>query len=138
MLKRVITILTFLLAFIAAHATAQVTGTVTYDGTNKTVYWDSSSPASTAPDDVVVAYVLEANTAPQTGNTTTTPVKSWTVTGTATQFTLPTAEVPARPFYLSVRAVSQASLKSAHSNTLLFREPGTPTAPARLRTTPAP
>jgi hypothetical protein len=138
LIRRVIFILTCLLAFIAAHASAQVTETKVYTGGPATVYWDPVTSTSPLPEDAVVRYELDSSGTLQTGNGNEVFLKNWfTATGSgATSFTIPTVEVPARPFYLSVRAVTASGAKSQHSNTLLFKDPGIPPAPTKLRTTP--
>jgi hypothetical protein len=135
-LRTVIWLATLLAAFAAPPASAQVT-----TGTPVNVYvptgsyttdWNAATPASAAPEDAVAGYTVVAATVVQTGAGTGVTVKTWDV-GNVLTLTLPGAELPAAPFFLSVRARSVAGLVSQHSNSLPFQPAGTPSAPTTFR-----
>lgn len=123
------------LAMVGA-AVAQITQTVTYTSGNTRVYWDAATASTTVPEDQIAGYELAASQVLQTGTGTNVFVRTWAI-GNVLTHEIPAGEMPARPFHLSVRAVTVSGAKSAHSNTLLFRDPGLPTAPGNLRRTPA-
>jgi len=125
-----------LLLALALPASAQVTpGTppVVFTPTgNTTVYWDASVPTTTAPEDAIVGYTAVAATVVQVASGTNVSIKTWDV-GNVTTLTLPGGQLPAIPFFLSVRAKSASGLVSQHSNSLPFSPAGTPSAPPNLR-----
>lgn len=96
--------------------------------------WDASAPTSPLPEDQIAGYEVAAFDVVQTGTGTRVAVRTWMV-GNVTTFAIPAGEVPAspRPFFVSVRAISVGGLKSAHSNSLGFRDPSVPAAPGNLR-----
>lgn len=135
---------TVLLSFVAAlvallapvSAAAQVTAThAVRPGQPISLAWDApTAPTTGLPDDNVTGYEVALSQVVQTSYGTDVFVRTWAV-GNTTSFAIPANEVPAapRPFYLSVRAVSAAGLRSAHSNSLAFRDPSAPGAPGNLR-----
>lgn len=129
------------LALTAVTATAQVTAThAILPGQGIALAWDAPPPPTTGlAEDAITGYEVALSQVVQTGTGTNVFVKTWAV-GTATGFAIPAAEVPPspRPFYVSVRAVSAAGLKSSHSNSLAFRDPSAPGAPGNLRRPTAP
>lgn len=121
------------LVLLPSTAFGQLTATHGYlPGQALTVAWDASVPGSTIPEDALAGYEVVASTVLQTGTGTNVTVRTWAI-GNVTTFAIPAAEVPARPFYLSVRARSVGNLLSGHSNSLLFRDPSAPSAPGSLR-----
>jgi hypothetical protein len=135
---------TFLLSCLAAclallapvSAAAQVTAThAIVPGQPIPLAWDAPAPSTTGlAEDAVTGYEVAVSQVVQSGTGTNVFVRTFAV-GNATTFAIPAAEVPTapRPFYVSVRAVSGAGLKSSHSNSLAFRDPSAPAAPGTLR-----
>ena len=125
-----------LAAVLAAPVSAQVVpGTpvnVYVPGGSYTTDWNAATPASSAPEDAIAGYTVIAASTVQTDNGSSVSIRTWDV-GNVTTLTLPGSELPAAPFFLSVRARSVAGLVSQHSNSLPFQPAGMPSAPTTFR-----
>ena len=121
-MKRVLAILTFLLAFIAAHASAQAPVKL---GPNDTirVSWPAYVPADPDGLDTPDGYRVKAVKPTQTG----TVVQTWDV-GLVTTLSLTYAQLPAGAFSISVHPFNVAGEAAASNIVGPFGKASTPKA----------
>lgn len=121
MLRRVITILTFLLAFVAAHATAQPVKLGPNDSIR--VSWPAYVPADPDGLDTPDGYRVKAVKPTQTG----TVVQTWDV-GLVTTLNLTYAQLPSGTFSISVHPFNVAGEAAASNIVGPFGKASTPKA----------